>query len=216
MAIGSWVRRVLPARAERMAARAYRGIFVDLDKVAERLASRIPPDARLLDIGGGDGDLLNRLLALRDDITVDMVDIAPQVGTLLDPRHGGRIRRFPSTPIERHALAHAGYYGAALISDVMHHVPREDRSSLLRAMADCIAPRGVAFIKDVEPGHPRAALGWWCDRYLSGDRGVSLVSREALRAIAYQALAVERFEEIGLYSIDRPNYIVQISLPDTQ
>ena len=32
MALGSWVRRILPARAEKLAADTYRGLFVDLDK----------------------------------------------------------------------------------------------------------------------------------------------------------------------------------------
>lgn len=213
MAIGPWIRRALPARVEKLAADAYRGLFVDLDKVAERLASRIPAGARLLDIGGGDGDLLNRLLALRDDVKVDMVDIAPRVGSLLDARHEARTRRFPSTPMAQHAATHAGLYEAALLSDVMHHVPPAQRPALLQSMAACLQPGGAAFIKDVEPGHPRATLGWWCDRYVSGDRGVSLVSMAALRALVDQALEVAGVEEIGLLAIDRPNYLVRIASP---
>lgn len=209
MAIGPWIRRALPARVEKRAADAYRRIFVDLDKVAERLASRISSGATLLDIGGGDGDLLNRLLALREDIKVDMVDIAPRVGGLLDARHEARIRRFPSMPMARHAATHAGLYEVVLLSDVMHHVPPGERAALMRSMAACLKPGGVAFIKDVEPGHPRATLGWWCDRYVSGDRGVALISMADLRALVGQTLEVVEFEEVGLLAIDRPNYLVR-------
>lgn len=213
MAIGPWIRRVLPARLERRAADAYRGIFVDLDKVAGRLATCIPNGARLLDIGGGDGDLLNRLLALRDDIKVDMVDIASRVGGLLDAGHEARVRRFPSTPLMQHAATHECMYEAALLSDVMHHVPDAHRPDLLRAMAICLLPDGAAFIKDVEPGHPRARLGWWCDRYVSGDRDVALISMAELRSLVEQTLDMTGFEEIGLLAVDRPNYLVRIASP---
>ena len=80
MAIGPTIRRLLPAKAELVAARLYRRIFVDLKKVAMTLAGSLQRDARLLDIGGGDGDLLNHLLSARSDIRVDMVDIAGTIG----------------------------------------------------------------------------------------------------------------------------------------
>lgn len=216
MAIGATIRRVLPAHLERRAADAYRRIFVDLDKVAAHLATSLPASARLLDIGGGDGDLLNRLLALRDDIDVDMVDIAPRVGVLLDSRYESRIRRFPSTPLMQHAATHGRVYEAALLSDVMHHVPSAHRPDLLRAMATCLLPDGAAFIKDVEPGHPRARLGWWCDRYVSGDRDVALISMADLRSLVEQTLDMAGFEEIGLLAVDRPNYLVRIASPEAR
>ena len=213
MALGPWVRRILPARAEKLAADTYRGLFVDLDKVAGCLAKHVPDGALLLDVGGGDGHLLNRLLALRADLSVDMVDIADRVGALLDVRFEARVRRFPSTTLEQHASAHAGLYRAALISDVMHHVPPEQRAAFLYAVATCLQPGGAVFIKDVQPGHPLATLGRFCDRYLSGDKGVSLVSIAALRALVDQAVATEGFEELGLIEIDRPNYLVRLSSP---
>ncbi len=213
MAVGPWIRGLLPARVEKVAADAYRGLFVDLDKVAGCLASHVPEGVLLLDVGSGDGDLLNRLLALRADLSVDMVDIAGRIGALLDARYETRVRRFPSTTLAQHASAHAGLYGAALISDVMHHVPPEERVAFLRATTLCLKSGGTAFIKDVEPGHPLAALGWLCDRYLSGDKGVSLVSKSALRELVDRAVAVEGFEEVGLHSIDRPNYLVKVTSP---
>lgn len=213
MALGPRVRRLLPARLEKVAADAYRGFFVDLDKVAACLAKHVPQDALLLDIGGGDGDLLNRLLAMRTDLSVDMVDIAGRVGTLLDARYESRVRRFPSTTLAQHASTHPGLYQAALISDVMHHIPPEQRTEFLRAAARSLKPAGIAFIKDVEPGHPLATLGWLCDRYLSGDKGVSLVSIDSLRGLVDMSLKTEGFEELGLIQIDRPNYIIKLSSP---
>ena len=150
MALGPWVRRILPARAEKLAADTYRGLFVDLDKVAGCLAKHVPDGALLLDVGGGDGDLLNRLLALRADLSVDMVDIADRVGALLDVRFEARVRRFPSTTLEQHASAHAGLYRAALISDVMHHVPPR----AARCVSVCGSDLPAAGGRGVHQGRP--------------------------------------------------------------
>jgi hypothetical protein len=74
MAPGALIRGVLGARLARRAGRWYRMIFVDLAKEAAALAAVIPLDARLLDIGGGDGEHLNHLLALRPDLRVTTLD----------------------------------------------------------------------------------------------------------------------------------------------
>jgi len=210
MAIGVAVRRYLPRRLERVAADLYRRMFVDLDKVAERLSDELPVGVRLLDIGGGDGDLLNRLLTMRRDIHVDMVDIAEQVGTLLRPEFESRVLRLPGTRLEQHAKAHAGRYAAVLISDVLHHIAPQERVCFLQSMKVCLQQDGVALIKDVEPGHLIATLGLYCDRYLSGDRGTTLVSMHALRDLLDDVLPMRDFREVGLYPIDKPNYLVRV------
>lgn len=210
MAIGTVVRRFLPTKLERIAADRYRRVFVDLDKVAERLSGELPIGIRLLDIGGGDGDLLNRLLAIRGDIYVDMVDIAQQVGTLLRPEFEPRVLKLPGTHLQHYATTHAGRYAAVLISDVLHHIAPLERVHFLRSMKACLQQGGVALIKDVEPGHVIATLGLYCDRYLSGDRGTTLVSMRALRGLLGDAWPLRDFREVGLYAVDKPNYLVRI------
>lgn len=210
MAIGAAVRRCLPGKIERIAADLYRGVFVDLDKVAECLSAELPVGIRLLDIGGGDGGLLNRLLVMREDIFVDMVDIAEQVGNLLRPELESRVLRFPRTRLEQYAGTHAGRYAAILISDVLHHIPPQERIGFLKSMRVCLQQGGMALIKDVQPGHAIATLGLYCDRYLSGDRGATLISMQALRDLLGEASAMRDFREVGLYSIDKPNYLVRV------
>ena len=209
MAIGPMVRRLLPGKAELAAARLYRRIFVDLEKVSMILAGSLQRDARLLDIGGGDGDLLNHLLSARSDIRVDMVDIAPSVGRFLDAPYRNRISIFSGTSIEDHCRSNGKRYAAALVSDVMHHVPVVQREGFLRALHGLLQDHGQLFVKDVEPGHWISTLGLYCDRYLSGDRGVTLISSAALLDLMAGALPPHSATEIGLYALDRPNYLVK-------
>lgn len=200
----------MPASIERTAARMYRSIFVDLRKVAGVLSQALPENALVLDIGGGDGDLLNHLLRLRPDVRVAMVDIAGSVGKFLEPGCSGKVELHPGISIEDHVLKHAGRYDAAMISDVMHHIPEPHRAGFLYAVSEALRPGGRIFVKDVEPGHPISRLGLYCDRYLSGDRNVELISAERLCELSAVSLPNHSAREIGLFELDRPNYLVQL------
>jgi 2-polyprenyl-3-methyl-5-hydroxy-6-metoxy-1,4-benzoquinol methylase len=213
MKLGPLIRRFLPANVETMAAKAYRSVFVDLDKVASHLAKALPSGANVLDIGGGDGELLNRLFAMRADVSVTMVDIAPSVGRFLLPRYRGQVRLLPGTTIQAHLQTLPGQgrkYDAAIIVDVMHHIPGEQREAFLCAVHEALSPGGVLLIKDVEPGHPRAILGYLCDRYISGDRGVALISIRELCDLAARVAPGCGVNEVGLLLEDRPNYLITI------
>jgi 2-polyprenyl-3-methyl-5-hydroxy-6-metoxy-1,4-benzoquinol methylase len=210
MSLGPAFRRLMPPAMERTMAGIYRSIFVDLSKVAGRLAASLPNDARIIDIGGGDGELLNHLLDLRPDVHVTMVDVAASVGKFVRPEHAGRVRFEPNTPIERHAAGAAGRYDAALVSDVVHHLSPAYRPQFFRALHDALVENGSIYIKDVEPGYFISWLSLVCDKYISGDRGVVLVSQQDLRDLANEHLPGHVATEIGLFERDRPNYIVQV------
>lgn len=209
MPIGPAIRRAVGPRLERRLSAIYRKVFVDLGAVAGLLAIHCPRDARLLDVGGGDGELLNKLLVMRPDITVDMVDIASSIGKFIEPSLEQRIRRFPATPVE--ALPELlGGYGAALVSDVMHHLPADYRRDFLSAVHAKLTPGAPLFVKDIEPGHFVASLSLFCDRHISGDHGVSLVSMSELSELGNH-LQASSCEEIGLLVADRPNYMVRFA-----
>jgi 2-polyprenyl-3-methyl-5-hydroxy-6-metoxy-1,4-benzoquinol methylase len=210
MAIGPTIRKFLPPSAEKAASRLYRSIFVDLDKVALILAQTIPKNAAVLDIGGGDGDLLNHLFARRTDVRVDMVDIAPSVGRFVSSEYADRIRLSPNTAIEDHLTVYENTYDVAIISDVMHHIPLDMRADFLRSVVKTLRAGGSIFVKDVEPGHFVSWLGLYCDKYLSGDRGVALISADRLRDLAQIALPGHRSTELGLIAKNRPNYLIRL------
>lgn len=210
MGIGPAIRRMLPDRLERLAADAYRRIFVNLDKVAEAMCEALPPDAQVLDIGGGDGELLNRIYQRRPDLRFTMVDIAPSVGRYVSPEFRAATTFHPSTRIEDHAKTLQRPYDAAIVCDVLHHVPTGMRTDFLRAVFGALSKHAPMFVKDIEPGHPVATLSYLSDVYVSGDRNVQLISRTALQALANEALAAPRIEELPLLAIDPPNYLVRI------
>lgn len=213
MRIGPAVRALMPPSLERAAANAYRAVFVDLDLVAGKLAELLPPRAHVLDIGGGDGELLNRLFALRSDIRVTMVDVAESVGRFLKPQFSGRVTLAPSTTIQAHAATLGEKYDAAIVVDVMHHVVPSEREAFLSCVSETLRPGSPLLVKDVEPGHFRATLGYWCDKYVSGDRGVALIPAADVMALANQLVPGGATSEAGLLAIDRPNYLVRLQLP---
>lgn len=210
MKFGPAIRALLPSTFERSAARVYRSVFVDLKKVAECIAPFLPKDARLLDIGGGDGELLNALLALRPDVSVTMVDVAESVGKFVESQHMKRVQLLPGTSIESHVETLTMPYDAALVSDVVHHLPATYRPQFLGSVYRALAPGGSIFVKDIEPGYFIAGLSLFCDKYVSGDRGVMLISQEELCQLANARLPQHTATEIGLYDRDRPNYIMKL------
>lgn len=210
MAIGPSIRRLLGARLARRTGRWYRAIFVDLSKVAAALAAVIPRDAHLLDIGGGDGEPLNHLLALRPDLRITTLDPAPVVGQWVEACFDAQVTRLPCTSLAEYVAANRPDPDAVLISDVLHHVPPAARHLLLASLGELLqrVPRLRIIVKDVEPGSWRALLGYWSDRYVTGDRGVSLISSDSVGRLLEEALGPLHREDTNLFATDRPNYAI--------
>lgn len=212
MKVGPAIRRLMPDPMERSAAKIYRSVFVDLSKVAKHFADALPANANVLDIGGGDGELLNHLLTLRQDLNVTMVDIAPSVGRFVERQHLARVSFCPGTPIQEHLASITKPYDAAIISDVMHHIPGALRVDFLASVSAALRPGGMMLVKDIEPGHIISKLSLYADKYISGDRGVVLVSRRNLCELATQSLPKHNVREVELYAENKPNYIMNFTL----
>jgi len=208
MSPGAIARRVLGDRAFRVAGRAYRALFVDLDGEIAAIAAEIPFGAHVLDVGGGDGEPLDRLLALRSDIRVTTIDVAPEVGSWISPANAPRVERCPATTLAMHLASAATLPEVLLLADVMHHVPPASRPMFLADVAELVRrqPSLRLIVKDVEPGHWRATLGYWSDRYVTGDRDVAPVSREALVELVRGACGPLAWRETPLFARDPPNY----------
>jgi hypothetical protein len=204
------MRRLLGARQARALGRWYRAIFVDLNKEAAALASVIPADAHLLDVGGGDGEPLNHLLALRTDIRITTLDPGPTVGLWIEPRFAPRVTRLPRTTLTDYLAAGRPDPDAVLIADVVHHIPEASRAEFLGGVKVLLErmPRLRVIVKDVEPGSWRALLGYWSDRFVSGDAHVSPITRLRLMSLLQEVLGPLRHEETNLFESDRPNYAI--------
>lgn len=210
MAVGKVIRRLLGARLGRHVGRWYRAIYVDLAKQAVALATAIPRGAHLLDIGGGDGEPLNHLLSLRPDLRVSTLDIGPVVGQWIEARFDGKVTRLPRTSLAGYLASGRADPDAILIADVMHHIPKIARPRFLDSLAVLLerVPRLRIIVKDVEPGSWRALLGYWSDRYITGDKDVDPISRQELTRMFGEALGPLRREDTNLFEVDRPNYAV--------
>jgi hypothetical protein len=208
--IGATIRGVLGPRLARRVGRWYRAIFVDLAKEAAALAAVIPRNAHLLDVGGGDGEPLNHLLDLRPDLQVTTLDPGPIVGQWIDERFEGRVTRLARTSLEEYLAGDRPNPDAVLIADVLHHIPKAARAgflSTLRVLLERV-PQMRIIVKDVEPGFWRARLGFWSDRYITRDLGVSPVSREHVTRLFEEVLGPLRRESTNLFEADKPNYAI--------
>jgi hypothetical protein len=208
--LGPAILLLLCPRQARLLGRWYRAIFVDLATEAAALATVIPRDAYLLDIGGGDGEPLNHLLALRGDLRVTTLDPGPVVGQWIDGCYAGRVARLPGTSLADYVAAGQPAPDAILIADVMHHIPESARAAFLQDLRTLLerAPQLRIIVKDVEPGSWRARLGYWSDRYVTGDPDVSPISRERLVRLLEEALGPLRKEHTNLFEADSPNYAI--------
>ena len=210
MALGTLIRRLMGASMARRAGIWYRAIYVDLTKVASVIAAVIPRGAHLLDIGGGDGQPLNHLLALRPDLTVTTLDPGPVVGQWIEARFDHQVTRLPSTTLADYLASGGPDPDAVLIADVMHHIPEIARADFLGSLRPLLnrVPQLRIIVKDVEPGSWRASLGFWSDRYVTGDANVSPLSRNRLVRLFEDELGPLHQTDTVLIQTDRPNYAV--------
>jgi hypothetical protein len=210
LALGSAIRSLLGVRLARRVGRSYRAIFVDLAKVAAALSAVLPRDTHLLDVGGGDGEPLNNLLAQRPDLRITTLDPKPVVGEWIEARFAPQVTRLAGTSLADYLAAGRPDPDSLLIADVLHHIPVVERAGFwgaVRALLERV-PHLRIIIKDVEPGSWRAILGVWCDRYITGDLDVSLIARENLARLLEEHLGPLRREDTNLFETDPPNYAI--------
>jgi hypothetical protein len=210
MAPGPLIRSLLGPRLARCAGRRYRAIFVDLANMAAAIATAIPLNSHLLDIGGGDGEPLNHLLALRPDLRVTTLDPGCDVGQWIESRFSGQVTRLSRTTLADYIAAAGVYPDIVLMADVLHHIPSIARADFLGSLRVLLArvPSLRIIIKDVEPNSWRAVLGFWSDRFITGDKNVSPISRENVVRILEEALGPLRHSDTDLFETDRPNYAI--------
>jgi SAM-dependent methyltransferase len=103
-------------------------------KLADHLAEVIPPDARVLDVGCGDGLIDRRLQDLRPDLTLRGIDVLVREHT-----------HVPVEPFDGQIIPYDdAHFDVVMFVDVLHHTL--DPLVLLRE-ADRVASRAVV-IKD--------------------------------------------------------------------
>jgi SAM-dependent methyltransferase len=112
--------------------------------------------ASVADVGCGNGYFPFRLAkAVGEGGKVFATDIDDKALTSVSLRaekeHLGNIEAVRSEPTE--TKLKAGSVEAALLSDVLHHVPAEQRLPLVRSIVQALKPGGVLFIIDWRKSH---------------------------------------------------------------
>ena len=204
MTPGALVRK-LAGPYERRLCELYRGIFVDVDRCIRQIATAIPPLARVIDIGGGDGQVLNLLLRLRPDITVAMLDLRASIGLFLEDDLRERVELNPSTSLALYRERGKPLADALLVSDVIHHVPRPERPGFVRDCRALMNPDAVLVIKDYAPGHLRSVLALATDWFVTGDRHVRLLTPAEMAALVESHTDLCRQSSL-LATRELPNY----------
>jgi 2-polyprenyl-3-methyl-5-hydroxy-6-metoxy-1,4-benzoquinol methylase len=183
MTPGQFARKILGRRFQPVGD-AYRRLFVDLTKIVEFLDQEIPAGATILDIGGGDGAVVARLLDRRPDLSVTMCDLAPEVGAFLSEGNRTKVTPLPGTKFTEVT----GEFDVVTISDVVHHVPINQRHIFFQSLAQSCARWGCRriILKDIEPRGLRALMARFTDRHITGDRHVVPFSRSDFRGMAHR------------------------------
>jgi SAM-dependent methyltransferase len=184
-----------------------------VDVLSRQFAEMIPPDAKVLDVGCGDGLIGSLVRARRPDVEVTGIDIAVRGATHIP------VREFDGRTIP---LAD-GEGDVVTLVDVLHHA--ESPYGLL-AEARRVASRAIV-LKDVTPlgplSDPTLRLMDWVG---NARHGVPLPYRfwsqeEWRRAFADLGLSVEDVRRrLGLYPLPfsllfekRMHFIVRLGLP---
>jgi 2-polyprenyl-3-methyl-5-hydroxy-6-metoxy-1,4-benzoquinol methylase len=193
MRLGPFI-RALFGPFERSIGEAYRSLYIDLEEFTRLMLRWRPRAERILEVGCGEGAVTERLAQAYPNAGITAVDITPRLGRLYrGPTDRVEFRR---CTVQEIAAREAGAYDLAVLSDVLHHVPREARQAILDSIRAAVAPGGALIFKDWQKS--RTPIHWLChasDRWLTGDR-VVYMTREEMRwrlsnAFGEQALIAE-------------------------
>jgi len=170
MPIGPLIRRLF-GPYEREVAEAYRRIFINLDDFAELIGRWVPQANRILEVGCGEGAMTERIVRTYPTATLTAIDITPNIGRLY--RRNSSTVTFRQQTVEEAALREPASFDLVILSDVMHHVPADLRSSLMTSIQRAMAPNASLIFKDwIISATPIHWLGTASDRYLTGDNVV--------------------------------------------
>jgi 1-acyl-sn-glycerol-3-phosphate acyltransferase len=130
---------------------------VRFDPIFWALWERLPREGRLLDVGAGEGLLGLFLRAAGSRLAVDGVDVdaariaAAKVAAGDDPTLRFRVGDGEETPFPE--------ADAVTCIDVLHYLPPDRQDALLARLCAAVAPGGVLYLRDPEPG--RGLASWW-------------------------------------------------------
>jgi cyclopropane fatty-acyl-phospholipid synthase-like methyltransferase len=208
MSLGLLTRKLLGPHLFKYAGKFYRNIFVDLRKFYQCLP-KMKPNQCILDIGGGDGELINYILKDNPLVKITMIDVASSIGNSINPQFKNKICFLPNTSIsyyKKHYINNAAIVDYILISDVIHHIEPSEREEFFTNLKEIIGITTIVAIKDVEPGYFKSWVAYLADKYISGDRLVKFINKKEVISYMMDIFPDIHYYETNLFKINRPNY----------
>lgn len=183
-------------------------MFLDLADWTATVRKWQPQPRRLLELGCGEGYSTELLVAAFPDATIEAIDIADNIGRLYGgPPERVRFRRISAEELADEAPAS---FDLVILSDVLHHVPGEARSSLLGAVRRLLSAGGVLAFKDWHRDYsPIYWAGWGSDTILTGDK-VAYLTRTEARELLMQAFGKNSIADEATIAPWSNNYAFKI------
>ncbi|HSA45614.1 MAG TPA: class I SAM-dependent methyltransferase [Candidatus Competibacteraceae bacterium] len=167
MAIGPFIRQLL-GPFEKPASELYRAIFVDLSALARQIKDNVPAE-NILEIGCGEGALIERLANIYPQAHLAGIDITPRVGRMFQGDFNQVI--FQQKFVKEFVAQNKSCFDLVVISDVLHHIPWGMHQEFLTDSAKALKPGGCLVLKDWESrSTPIHLLCYLADRYITGDQ----------------------------------------------
>jgi 2-polyprenyl-6-hydroxyphenyl methylase/3-demethylubiquinone-9 3-methyltransferase len=158
----------------------YRRIYVNLDAFSEEMSRRIDA-CHILEVGCGEGMLTARLHKTFPAARIVGLDISDRVGRLFPEIPGNVI--FLNRTVQSVISEYNQFFDLIVICDVLHHVPVNQRASLLQSVRQLLSPGGSVFIKEWQrKWNVIYWLGYASDRWVTGDR-ISYLRKVELREL---------------------------------
>ncbi len=205
MTIGKVARKVLGKRFDTVG-RMYRRFFLDVDAFVSELPE-FKDGAIVADIGGGDGEIIEKILSAYPKLSVRMIDPSPQIGRMISEKNRSRVELYAghtmSTYREREEYAPVDY---VIVSDVLHHIPSQDRETFFDELVGLCDERSCLIIKDIQPGHIKSFLSLFSDKVISGDKNTALIDRDRVVGCIKKRFSAVDVQETKLHQINAPNY----------
>jgi 2-polyprenyl-6-hydroxyphenyl methylase/3-demethylubiquinone-9 3-methyltransferase len=153
---------------ERPITNLYRSSFVNLGQFARVVRNAVPHAHEILEVGCGEGAMLEELARHYPDSRLTGIDITPKVGRMF---RGDRERvTFRTETIEDFRQHHCAKFDLCIACDVLHHVPWDRHSSFVQALSQVVRPGGWLIIKDWERRRNIVHFFAYCsDTYITGD-----------------------------------------------